>query len=75
MLNWTLRYLPVVTLLDQCEARQVLDVGSGWHGLSRYRAGPVVQTDLQFSGHRPTTTEFERWIEIVRQRLLHGKAP
>jgi SAM-dependent methyltransferase len=55
MLNWTLRYLPVVTLLDHCDAQRVLDVGSGWHGLSRYRAGTVVQTDLQFGGHRPTT--------------------
>lgn len=53
MLNWTLRYLPVVELLDQLEAADVLDVGSGWHGLSRYRSGTVVQTDLQFSGTRP----------------------
>ena len=31
--------------------------------------------EANYSGRRPTTTEFERWIEIVRQRLLHGKAP
>jgi hypothetical protein len=53
MLNWTLRYLPVVELLDQLDACNVLDVGSGWHGLSWYRSGAVVQTDLEFSGERP----------------------
>jgi SAM-dependent methyltransferase len=53
MLNWTLRYLPVVEVLDQFDASTVLDVGSGWHGLSWYRPGPVVQTDLAFSGEPP----------------------
>jgi SAM-dependent methyltransferase len=53
MLNWSLRYLPVVSLLDEAGARDVLDVGSGWHGLSAYRAGEVVQTDLRFNGAAP----------------------
>ncbi len=29
--------------------------------------------EANYSGDQPTTTEFERWIEIVRQRLLKGK--
>ena len=29
--------------------------------------------EANYSGDQPTTTEFERWIEIVRQRLLNGK--
>lgn len=53
MLNWTLRYLPVVAMLDDLRARRVLDVGSGWHGLGWYRSGLVVQTDLDFAGEPP----------------------
>lgn len=53
MLNWSMRYLPVVRLLDELAAGSVLDVGSGWHGLSAYRPGEVVHTDLRFSGDRP----------------------
>jgi SAM-dependent methyltransferase len=48
VLNWSLRYLPLVDLLDRCDATTVLDVGSGVHGLSTYRPGTVVQTDLRF---------------------------
>jgi len=29
--------------------------------------------EANYSGDQPTTTEFERWIEIVRQRLRNGK--
>jgi SAM-dependent methyltransferase len=53
MLNWTLRYRPVASLLDELRADDVLDVGSGWHGLSCYRRGWVVQTDLSFASRRP----------------------
>jgi hypothetical protein len=31
--------------------------------------------EANYSADQPTTTEFERWIEIVRQRLLRGKPP
>jgi len=48
VLNWSLRYLPLVDLLDRDNATTVLDVGSGLHGLSTYRPGTVVQTDLRF---------------------------
>lgn len=51
-LNWLMRYQPVVRLLDERPPGTVLDVGSGWHGLSSYRPGRVVQTDLAF-GARP----------------------
>jgi SAM-dependent methyltransferase len=48
LLNWLLRYQPVARLLDDAGAGTVLDVGSGWHGLSAYRPGLCVQTDLDF---------------------------
>jgi hypothetical protein len=58
-----MRYQPVVRLLDGMPPGTVLDVGSGWHGLSSYRAGTTVQTDLAFSGSgareaRPGTAVF-----------------
>jgi hypothetical protein len=31
--------------------------------------------EANYSGQQPTTTEFERWIEIVRRRLLNGQPP
>ncbi|GAA2018548.1 hypothetical protein GCM10009740_03010 [Terrabacter terrae] len=46
MLNWLLRYQPALALLEEFEATEVLDVGAGWHGLSRWWDGRVVQTDL-----------------------------
>ena len=49
-LNWLMRYQPVVRLLDDLADGSVLDVGSGWHGLTAYRAGTIVQTDLAFLG-------------------------
>jgi SAM-dependent methyltransferase len=52
-LNWLMRYQPVVRLLDGMPAGTVLDVGSGWHGLSSYRTGRTVQTDLAFLGSPP----------------------
>jgi SAM-dependent methyltransferase len=64
MLNWTLRYLPVVALLDELEARDVLDVGSGWHGLSWYRRGSVVQTDLAFPSRRPDGQPIGRAMHV-----------
>jgi SAM-dependent methyltransferase len=54
LLNWLLRYQPVVRLLDEMPQGSVLDVGSGWHGLSSYRPGSTVQTDLAFVGTAPT---------------------
>jgi Methyltransferase domain len=71
MLNWSLRYLPVVALLDELGAEQVLDVGSGWHGLSRYRSGPVVQTDLQFAGARPSEAwrDDAQYVRASAERL------
>jgi SAM-dependent methyltransferase len=56
-LNWLMRYQPVVRLLDAMPPGTVLDVGSGWHGLSAFRAGLVVQTDLALSGARPSSPQ------------------
>ena len=56
MLNWIMRYQPVIKLLDELGAEQVLDVGSGWYGLSWYWPRYVVQTDLHFDGPGPDTT-------------------
>ena len=53
MLNWAIRYKPVVRWLDEMDARDVLDVGSGYYGLSCFRPGPVVQTDLEFGRDQP----------------------
>lgn len=53
MLNWLLRYQPIIRMVDDLQPKSILDVGSGWHGLSWYRAGTVVQTDLLFEGMRP----------------------
>lgn len=54
MLNWRLRYEPfIATLNEQERAPTVLDVGSGWFGLSWYWPHRVVQTDLTFDGGRP----------------------
>jgi SAM-dependent methyltransferase len=50
MLNWLLRYQPVIRMLEQFPPDvTVLDVGAGWHGLSLYWSGHVVQTDLRFA--------------------------
>jgi SAM-dependent methyltransferase len=54
LLNWYLRYAPIIALLDAEGADQVLDVGSGWWGLSWYWPHPVVQTDFRFAGSAPT---------------------
>lgn len=45
-----MRYEPVRRYLDARRATQVLDVGSGWFGLSWYWPHDVVQTDLNFEG-------------------------
>jgi SAM-dependent methyltransferase len=52
-LNWLMRYQPVVRLLDDLPNGSVLDVGSGRHGLTAYRAGTIVSTDLAFLGEPP----------------------
>jgi SAM-dependent methyltransferase len=56
MLNWIMRYQPVIKLLDELGANHVLDVGSGWYGLSWYWPHDVVQTDLRFDGPEPDPT-------------------
>jgi SAM-dependent methyltransferase len=56
MLNWIMRYQPVIKLLDELGAKRVLDVGSGWYGLSWYWPHDVVQTDLHFDGPEPDPT-------------------
>lgn len=50
MLNWRVRYDPVVSWLaaNQPTCSVLLDVGSGRHGLSQYVRHTVVQTDLEF---------------------------
>ncbi|MDP9182070.1 MAG: class I SAM-dependent methyltransferase [Actinomycetota bacterium] len=54
MLNWLLRYQPVLDVLSDDNATTVLDVGSGWYGLSWYWPSTVVQTDLAFNGPKPS---------------------
>ncbi|MDX6215135.1 MAG: hypothetical protein QOG99_719 [Frankiales bacterium] len=54
MLNWWLRYEPFLKELDRsAQVPTVLDVGSGWYGLSWYWPHPVVQTDLRLTGAPP----------------------
>jgi SAM-dependent methyltransferase len=53
LLNWYLRYAPIIGLLDSAGAERVLDVGSGWWGLSWYWPHLVVQTDFSFVGSAP----------------------
>jgi SAM-dependent methyltransferase len=55
LLNWYLRYAPIMALLESDGAEQVLDVGSGWWGLSWYWPQTVVQTDFRFIGSAPAT--------------------
>lgn len=55
MLNWFLRYEPIMQVLDDRGAETVLDVGSGWYGLSWYADRTVVQTDLHFAAPAPAT--------------------
>jgi SAM-dependent methyltransferase len=57
VLNWIMRYQPVIKLLDELGAEKVLDVGSGWYGLSWYWPHNVVQTDLYFTGNAPSPVE------------------
>jgi hypothetical protein len=53
MLGWILRYRPVIEILDQARAGLVLDLGSGWSGLSWTWPHEVIETDLFFVGERP----------------------
>lgn len=66
MLNWILRYEPVIRLLDEMDATSVLDVGSGWSGLSWYWPHRVVQTDLNFAGSPPPTRSRKGEAGMVR---------
>lgn len=54
VLNWLLRYQPVIDILDRDGPATVLDVGSGWHGLSWYWPRPVVQADVEFGDVGPS---------------------
>ena len=65
MLNWIMRYQPVIKLLDELGAEKVLDVGSGWYGLSWYWPRSVVQTDLYFTGDAPSPVERAGTAEFV----------
>lgn len=49
-----MRYQPVIEVLEDHSATHVLDVGSGWYGLSWYWERHVVQTDLVFPWPRPS---------------------
>lgn len=50
MLNWALRYAPIVRLVRERRPRALLEVGSGSQGLAYYLRGqPVVGTDLAFA--------------------------
>lgn len=60
MLNWLLRYQPVMRMLDELEPDSVLDVGTGRHGLSYYWPGDVFQTDLDFLPLPGTEPESDR---------------
>lgn len=66
MLNWLLRYQPVLDVLEaEPSTPSVLDVGSGWFGLTWYWPHKAVQTDLWFpspapSGARPGHPVFVR---------------
>ena len=66
MLNWILRYEPVIKLLGGLEAENVLDVGSGWSGLSWYWPHRVIQTDLNFAGPPPSSADRRGEVGLVR---------
>ncbi|MGO4360852.1 class I SAM-dependent methyltransferase [Terrabacter sp. RAF57] len=51
-----MRYQPVIAIVNEFGATDVLDVGAGWHGISRWWDGRVVQTDLILEG-RPKGLE------------------
>ena len=58
MLNWLVRYQPAIDLVHEERPATVLDVGSGWHGLSWYWEGHVVQTDVSFEAEaRPAEAD------------------
>ena len=52
MLNWALRYEPIVAFLREVRSEPVLEVGSGSAGLVSYRACPVVSVDLELPAPR-----------------------
>lgn len=66
MLNWLLRYQPVMDMLDAVQPRSVLDVGSGWYGLSWYWPHDVVQTDLELAGAAPDPRQRAGRAAVVR---------
>lgn len=51
MLNFAIRYQPVLAELRQLQPEIVLEVGSGPEGLALFWRGPVVGTDIQFKRH------------------------
>jgi SAM-dependent methyltransferase len=53
MLNWALRYAPIVRFIRQRRPASVLEVGSGAHGVAHYLPDwPIVGTDIAFAGPR-----------------------
>jgi len=49
MLNWAVRYLPIITALEKLRPATVLEVGSGSQGLARYAGRTIVGVDITFS--------------------------
>jgi SAM-dependent methyltransferase len=63
MLNWALRYAPIVNLVNG-QPGSVLEVGSGSHGLAHYLPRrSVVGVDLGFSG--PAAPNLKRTVGSV----------
>lgn len=50
MLNWAIRYAPILERVDRLRPRRICDVGSGAHGLAEYAPGRlIIATDIAFS--------------------------
>ena len=51
MLNWAIRYAPILDVIERASPSLICDVGSGSRGLSEYVPGSaVIGTDLVFEG-------------------------
>ncbi len=48
MINWAIRYSPIVQWLRLCKPARVLDVGSGPEGLAMFWRGPVFGVELGY---------------------------
>jgi hypothetical protein len=65
VLNWLLRYQPAIQILDELGAHTVLDVGAGWHGVTRWWPHAAVQTDIDF-GRAPRNIQRRGIPSLVR---------